>query len=296
MYKRLAVSGIGLALLASPLFASALSVDVQVKIDALLAQIKSLQAQIAKLKGETSTRTDCVVLNNTLTLGSKDTSAGDDVTRLQNYLSAKGYFTGEATGYYGFITAQAVGKMQIALGLLSSESDLAYGFAGPKTRAAISCRVMPTDPVTWPQHCPVASIAPCPTGQHREPYGATKYDLRNCPVTPTKCVAGPDPTFSASPTSGKAPLAVQFRIQSTEATYTLKYGDGMSTQVKIPRFEWVDGSTSDADAASHPISGMEHHTYTSAGTYTATLIGSCGNAESCAATTWSFGSATITVN
>src|SRR3989344_7442726 len=148
MFEKVFRASIGLVFLASPAFALALSADVQSKIDALLVQIKELQALIVKLQGGTAS-TSCVTLNNTLTLGSKDTPAGSDVTNLQNYLIKKGYLDADnATGYFGFLTAQAVGKMQIALGLLSSESDPAYGFAGPKTRAAIGCRVTPTDPVT----------------------------------------------------------------------------------------------------------------------------------------------------
>src|SRR3989344_7793053 len=139
MFEKVFRASIGLVFLASPAFALALSADVQSKIDALLVQIKELQALIVKLQGGT-TSTSCVTLSNTLTLGSRDTPAGNDVTSLQKYLITKGYLDADnATGYFGFLTAQAVGKMQISLGLLSSESDPAYGFAGPKTRAAIGC-------------------------------------------------------------------------------------------------------------------------------------------------------------
>ena len=140
MFKTVAVSALSLVIFASPAVAFALSApynppsqDVQAKITALLAQIRQLQALIAELKGQTSS----CEFTRTLTLGSKDTAAFDDVTRLQHYLQRNDYMSAKATGYYGFITAQAVGKLQIALGIVSSESDPAYGFMGPKTRAAI---------------------------------------------------------------------------------------------------------------------------------------------------------------
>ena len=143
MFKKVAVSALAVVFFASPAVAFGLSApytplspDVQSQIEKLLAQIKQLQALIAELKGQTSS----CDFTRTLTLGSKDTPAYSDVSRLQKYLIQKGYLSADsATGYYGFMTAQAVGKLQIALGIVSSESDPAYGFMGPKTRAAIGC-------------------------------------------------------------------------------------------------------------------------------------------------------------
>ncbi len=97
----------------------------------------------------------CVNLTSDMTLGSTDATTGDDVSRLQNYLASRGYFTyeGGATGYYGILTAEAVGKYQLGLGLVGSVNDSAYGITGPQTRAAIlnaSCG---------------ASVPPAPTVQ-----------------------------------------------------------------------------------------------------------------------------------
>lgn len=134
MIKKLAFGSVGLLLLASPIFASAQSVDVQARIASLLAQIKQLQALIQQLQG--GTQTSCVDLSQNLTLGSN----GSDVTSLQNYLIGKGYLDAQYnTGYYGFLTAQAVGKLQIDLGIVSSANNTAYGLMGPRTRAAVSC-------------------------------------------------------------------------------------------------------------------------------------------------------------
>jgi hypothetical protein len=151
MLKKLAIGSIGIVMFA-PFVSSAYDISrscgseecpastVQVKIDTLLAQIKLLQAQIAQLQGQT-TQTDCVDLSRTLTLG----SSSSDVTDLQNYLIGKNYLDAKYnTGYYGFITAQAVGKMQLDLGLVSSSGDTAYGIMGPKTRATIECNYIVT--------------------------------------------------------------------------------------------------------------------------------------------------------
>ncbi len=90
----------------------------------------------AALGGSASaTNQSCLNLSQNLTLG----STGSDVTNLQNYLAQKGYFSAGATGYYGFVTAQAVGQLQLSLGIVSSQNDTAYGLMGPKTRASVGC-------------------------------------------------------------------------------------------------------------------------------------------------------------
>lgn len=87
------------------------------------------------LGGSSTPSANCVTISRVLTLG----SSGQDVTNLQRYLVSEGYLTASPTGYYGFYTAQAVGKLQTTLGIVSSLSDSAYGFVGPKTRSAIAC-------------------------------------------------------------------------------------------------------------------------------------------------------------
>jgi len=58
-------------------------------------------------------------------------SRGQEVTRLQDALRSKGYFSGNSTGYYGSITTQAVKAFQRDAGLTVD------GIAGPKTQAAL---------------------------------------------------------------------------------------------------------------------------------------------------------------
>ncbi|HEY4516584.1 MAG TPA: PKD domain-containing protein [Candidatus Paceibacterota bacterium] len=230
MFEKVVSASIGLVFLASPLFASALSADVQSKIDALLLQIKELQALIAELQG--GTFSSCVDLSRNLTLG----STGDDVSDLQKYLDAKDYFSSKTTGYYGFITAQAVGKLQMDLGIVSSTDDTAYGLMGPRTRAAVACGTTPPPP---PQ---------------------------------------PNTTFSATPTSGAAPLTVTFREDHNSPT--IGFSDLM--------FDYGDGSTP-CRANETCNKQLLTHTYIAPGTYTAKLTGMGENGRVV------LGTATITV-
>jgi hypothetical protein len=136
MIKKIAGISFGLVLIIAPAFALAESGDVQVKIAALLAQIKQLQALILQMQNQTSVQSNCVDLTSNLTLG----SSGGDVTSLQNYLINSGLLDSQYnTGYYGFITAKAVGKLQMNFDIVSSQNDTAFGIMGPKTRAAIAC-------------------------------------------------------------------------------------------------------------------------------------------------------------
>ena len=86
-----------------------------------------------------ATRTSCVNLLNNIHLGSTDANTNGEVTKLQNYLITEGYLTGTPTGYYGRLTAQAVGTLQYSFGLVTGTTDLSYGYTGSRTRAAISC-------------------------------------------------------------------------------------------------------------------------------------------------------------
>jgi len=136
MLKKLAFASVGIIMMAAPALALAQSSDVQSQIAALMAQIRQLTALIAQLQGQQSEQSNCVDLSTNLTLGSN----GPDVQMLQNYLIKTGVLDAQYnTGYYGFITAKAVGTMQMNLGVLFSVNDPAYGIAGPRTRAVLAC-------------------------------------------------------------------------------------------------------------------------------------------------------------
>lgn len=62
--------------------------------------------------------------------------SGTDVKTLQTQLSAKGYLTASATGYFGPATLAAVKKFQCDNKVVCSGSS--FGIVGPKTQAALS--------------------------------------------------------------------------------------------------------------------------------------------------------------
>ena len=134
--------------LATPVLASAQSADTQSRISALMAQITELKARIAARQTQNGTTPtplpppaagSCVNLTRNMHVGTSDKTVDGQVTQLQNYLIQNGFMTGAASGYFGFITAAAVGKLQISLGISSSITDPNYGFVGPRTRGAIAC-------------------------------------------------------------------------------------------------------------------------------------------------------------
>ena len=59
-----------------------------------------------------------------------------DVKRLQTLLATDPalYPEGITSGYFGSLTKAAIGRFQMKYSLVSSKSDVAYGYVGPKTR------------------------------------------------------------------------------------------------------------------------------------------------------------------
>ena len=115
-----------------PVAGAATEAELQAQIDALLAQITSLQAQMSGGASATYTRD--------LTLG----STGDDVTSLQTYLVAQNkgpkaaalaavFAAGTAKGYFGSMTQAALAEYQAAVGI-----SPAAGYFGPITRAHLA--------------------------------------------------------------------------------------------------------------------------------------------------------------
>ncbi len=66
-------------------------------------------------------------------------SRGADVTALQGFLARFSdiYPNGQATGYYGALTVEAVKRFQVKYGIASS-GTVGYGSVGPKTRAKLN--------------------------------------------------------------------------------------------------------------------------------------------------------------
>ena len=246
MSKRIIFAGLGIALLASPLLASAdTASDLQTKISALLAQIKELRAQLVQMQGTNPTVSDgggvgvvvppslypvdpvfvCPAFKRVLAYGAN----GDDVVQLQKFLVSQGLLSSDsATGFFGPMTQAAIQKLQATNGIVSSgdPSTTGWGIIGPTTRAWIA---------RW-----------CNRG-------------------------GGNGNLSASPTSGKAPLAVAFSVSGklssdVEKSYTIDFGDGASGPVAI-----VGQRQCFAAPCESNIYGA-NHTYTATGTYTAKLL------------------------
>lgn len=74
----------------------------------------------------------CTALTKTMSVGSTDAGTGGEVSKLQIFLGSTGFFSGEATGYFGPITQSAVLSFQVAGGLE------AIGSVGEQTRATIA--------------------------------------------------------------------------------------------------------------------------------------------------------------
>ncbi|MEK7601675.1 MAG: peptidoglycan-binding protein [Patescibacteria group bacterium] len=249
MLKKIALTGLGIALLASPLISSADTLtDLQTQIAGLLGQLKQLQSQLTQQQGtntvtgggvgvgtavSTSVRPNpsyiCPAFRRALAYGAN----GDDVVELQKFLSSQGLLSSDsATGFFGRMTEAAVQKLQAQNGIVSSgdHATTGWGAIGPNTRAWIA---------------------------------------RWC--------NGNNPNFSASPRSGSAPLTVTFRTTTTPATndgtYTVEFGDGTTGAIT---YDSNAPAGVCAEGFGGPCNGynslVTSHTYTASGTYSAKLI------------------------
>lgn len=88
-------------------------------------------------------------------------------------------------------------------------------------------------------------------------------------IVTTQNITAKAPTFSATPTSGSAPLTVTFNPPSLEkAFYELYYGDTQSGYIDLRQC----GVSASACGEPDDYSNFVRHTYTSAGVYSAKLI------------------------
>jgi peptidoglycan hydrolase-like protein with peptidoglycan-binding domain len=134
MKAKIATIGLSLALVlgaAAPVGAVTVA-ELQAQINALMAQLSSLQG------GTASTG---VAISADLTVG----SSGAQVSALQSALVSQGYLVmpaGVSMGYFGSLTKSAVMKWQAAMGLPST------GYFGPLSRAKFNGSVSGTVPGT----------------------------------------------------------------------------------------------------------------------------------------------------
>lgn len=145
-------AGATVAALLMPALSFAESSDVQSQMQSLMSQIQALQLQLKTLMMSASTtmpkiggmmekmgdkmmagpgqmgKMACITLNRNLRQGSQ----GDDVKKIQELLimDPESGFTGGATGFFGPLTARAMMKFQMRMGIASSTD----GAVGPLTR------------------------------------------------------------------------------------------------------------------------------------------------------------------
>lgn len=138
MLKKISLTGIGLAFLAAPVFASADTLsDLRARIQALLSQVQQLRSQSTSSPTATAGTASCPKLSHALSRGSR----GDEVTKLQNFLVSQGLLGPESvTGFFGPATQKAVQQWQASNGVVSSgsPSTTGYGSVGPRTRSALA--------------------------------------------------------------------------------------------------------------------------------------------------------------
>lgn len=85
------------------------------QIQSLLVLLDQLRAQLLLLQGGNTsvTTASCTQITHLLTIGSTDATTGGGVTKLQKFLTQKGYYTyGSVTGYFGQATLDAVKRWQ----------------------------------------------------------------------------------------------------------------------------------------------------------------------------------------
>ncbi|OGG74597.1 hypothetical protein A3A37_00760 [Candidatus Kaiserbacteria bacterium RIFCSPLOWO2_01_FULL_52_36] len=243
MLKKIAFGGVGLVLLATPLLTSALTVQEQ--IAALLTQLNQLQQQIATLSASIS--------NTTTSSSGSDTAilAPGEGTPGYNHLACNAVTRRLYRGLNG-ADVMALQNFLIAEGLLASGS--VTGYYGVQTESAVQL---------WQSsHDIISSGDPETTG-----WGVlgpkTLMAMRQPDCSDTAgdggTTTGGTPNVQASPPSGRAPLTVSFTITNSRSTadsgiyYTITFGDGQTD-----RFPPITPFTLT-------------HTYTSPGTYTATV-------------------------
>lgn len=65
-------------------------------------------------------------------------AAHPDVKKLQTVLKEKGYYTGPITGYFGPLTKEALGAIQITAGIALDSTSPGFGLLGPRTRSLLN--------------------------------------------------------------------------------------------------------------------------------------------------------------
>jgi peptidoglycan hydrolase-like protein with peptidoglycan-binding domain len=292
--KSVVIAVVAVGLLVSPVLAFAQSVSVTgtTTISSLQTQIEFLLQELATLRGQmgqgpassststwTSTSTPpnmppvppippavgpvntsstffCPIITRSLSLGSQ----GSDVMGLQNYLNAQGFLNVSSTGYFGALTQAAVGRWQAQNNIAASGSS-GNGTFGPLSRGLFGRLCGGGNGGNGGSGGQGQGGGQGTGGQGGGNGGQSGGGNNN---TSTQGVV----SFSATPSSGSAPLTVQF-VASAPQGITLgnavNFGDGTTGHLGFVPV-----------CSSCNAEGVVSHTYTASGTYNATLTnGAC---------------------
>ena len=168
------VSVVGFGVVASPIASAQTADEIRVQIEQLLAQVEELKRQLAQLT-TTTVQPDptlvpkhriCNIIYRNMAPGTQ----GDDVVSLQEYLKSEGYFSANATGYFGPMTAQAVAKWQ------SSQGVAAVGSFGPMSRERVKVWCGTADRFSATPQRGAAPLMVQFSAKSSEPYGGLQQD------------------------------------------------------------------------------------------------------------------------
>jgi peptidoglycan hydrolase-like protein with peptidoglycan-binding domain len=139
---------IGFFLSLPSIASAATAAELKTQIEAMLAEVQRLQADLVRQGSAggqaqapaipSTNRAACPLIGRVLKRG----MTGDDVSRLQTYLSADQnvYPEAQVTGYYGGLTEAAVERWQTQNNIVSSgdAASTGFGVVGPRNAAAIA--------------------------------------------------------------------------------------------------------------------------------------------------------------
>ncbi|MEN9561015.1 MAG: hypothetical protein RIQ56_288, partial [Candidatus Parcubacteria bacterium] len=199
---------------------------------------------------------------------------GTNVSILQMFLKNRGFFSEEATGYFGGLTESAVTRFQFDSGIITSPTQ--GGVWGQRTWSYVAGRFCAAQPVIQPTapQCPTPPLQPvnttCPSGWQKT------SDSNGCHVG-WSCVTYTTNTNTTSLnrppviTGVQGPLSV---VNGVSNTWTIRATDpeGDALSYKIV---WGDEGSSltqtiqGAEAGtSYGSSAVSSHKYLTSGTYT----------------------------
>jgi hypothetical protein len=209
MYMKSTVIALIIAFLIAPLqpVHSATNANAEL-IQKLLAQIVILQAELNKLiaaKGGSTSTTPC-----TFTRTLREGTQGTDVTCLQTYLKKKGHFTGNATGFYGPLTKDAVYKWQKSVGIVPEPT--AIGMFGPRSQETLIREMKTTAPVATTNTPNTTNTTPKTTrdggNTSTKEKTSTPTSPRTTPSTPTNGNTTPTTPVVVPPRTTPTPAVV----------------------------------------------------------------------------------------